>query len=52
MVEQIHAGKSVPSRIPSVEGVYDNVGGVNVGTDREPVVTKKITQEIVDSRKY
>ena len=52
VVEQIHDGKSVPSRIPSVEGVYDNVGGVNVGTDREPVVTKKITQEIVDSRKY
>ena len=52
VVEQIHAGKSAPSRIPSVEGVYDNVGGVNVGTDREPVVTKKITQEIVDSRKY
>ena len=52
VVEQIHAGKSVPSRIPSVEGVYDADGNVNVGTDREPVVTKKITQEIVDSRKY
>ena len=52
VVEQIHDGKSVPSRIPSVEGVYDNVGDINVGTDREPVVTKKITQEIVDSRKY
>ena len=52
VVEQIHAGKSVPLRIPSVEGVYDNVGDINVGTDREPVVTKKITQEIVDSRKY
>ena len=52
VVEQIHDGKSVPSRIPSVEGVYDSVGSVNVGTDREPVVTKKITQEIVDSRKY
>ncbi|MBP5585539.1 MAG: ABC transporter substrate-binding protein [Lentisphaeria bacterium] len=52
VVEQIHEGKSVPSRIPSVEGVYDADGNVNVGTDREPVVTKKITQEIVDSRKY
>lgn len=52
VVEQIHDGKSVPSRIPSVEGVYDIDGNVNVGTDREPVVTKKITQEIVDSRKY
>ena len=52
VVEQIHAGKSVPSRIPSVEGVYDADGNVNVGTDREPVVTKKITKEIVDSRKY
>ena len=52
VVEQIHDGKSVPSRIPSVEGVYDIDGNVNVGTDREPVGTKKITQEIVDSRKY
>lgn len=52
VIEQIHDGKSVPSRIPSVEGVYDADGNVNVGTDREPVVTKKITQEIVDGRKY
>ena len=52
VVEQIHDGKSVHSRIPSVEGVYDIDGNVNVGTEREPVVTKKITQEIVDSRKY
>ncbi len=52
VVEQIHDGKSVPSRIPSVEGVYDADGNVNVGTDREPVITKKITKEIVDDRKY
>ena len=52
VVEKIHAGEKVPARIPSQEGVYDNVGGVNVGTEAEPVTTKKITQEIVDSRKY
>ena len=52
VVEKIHAGEKVPARIPSQEGVYDNVGGVNVGTEAEPVTTKKITKEIVDGRKY
>ena len=52
VVEKIHAGETVPARIPSQEGVYDNVGGVNVGTEAEPVTTKKITKEIVDGRKY
>ena len=32
--------------------MYDNVGGINVGTEAEPVTTKKITKEIVDGRKY
>lgn len=52
VVEKIHAGEKVPARIPSQEGVYDNVGGINVGTEAEPVTTKKITKEIVDGRKY
>ena len=52
VVEKIHAGEKVPARIPSQEGVFDNVGGINVGTEAEPVTTKKITKEIVDGRKY
>ena len=52
VVEKIHAGETVPARIPSQEGVFDVDGGVNVGTDAEPVTTRKITQEVVDSRKY
>lgn len=52
VVEKIHAGETVPARIPSQEGVFDTDGGVNVGTAAEPATTKKITQEVVDSRKY
>jgi len=37
VIEKIHAGESVPSYIPSQEGVYD---------------TKNITQEVVNSRMY
>ena len=37
VIEKIHAGESVPSYIPSQEGVYD---------------TKNITQEVVNSRQY
>ena len=37
VVEKIHAGETVPARIPSQEGVFDS---------------KNITQEVVDGRKY
>ena len=37
VIEKIHAGESVPSYIPSQDGVYD---------------TKNITQEVVNSRMY
>ena len=37
VIEKIHAGESVPSYIPSQEGVYD---------------TKNITQDVVNSRQY
>lgn len=52
VIEQINAGETVPARIPSQEGVFDDKGGVNVGTEKDPVTTTKITQEIVDGRKY
>ena len=52
VIEKVKNGETVPRYLPSVEGVFDSIGGVNVGTEKEPITTKKITQEIIDGRKY
>ena len=52
VIEKVAKGETVPAFVPSVEGVYDSIGYVNVGTEREPVITTRITEKIVDGRKY
>ena len=52
VIEKVKKGETVPRYIPSNEGVYDSIGGVEVGTEKESLKTVKITQEIIDGRKY
>ena len=52
VVEKVAKGETVPKYIPSNEGVYDNVGGIEVGGRYDSVKTTKVTREIIDGRKY
>jgi len=52
VIEKVAKGETVPARIPSIEGVFDNVGGFEVGDGYESVKTTKVTQDIIDGRKY
>jgi len=52
VIEKVKKGETVPPRIPSLEGVFDSIGGIEVGNEETPVQTTKITQEIIDGRAY
>ena len=52
VIEKVAKGETVPKYIPTVEGVFDSVGDVEVGDRYDSVKTIKVTQEIVDGRMY
>ena len=52
VIEKVKKGETVPKYIPSVEGVFDAIGDIEVGNGTESVKTTKITQEVIDGRAY